>query len=72
MVDVMYEKSTAYFKKFQKRFKIVIYETEPKFEKSKLETMHTVIFRQLIVLTIAHLVLIISVLYLKLSHKSKI
>ena len=37
MVEAMYENSPEYFKKFQKRFKYNICETEPKLENTTIE-----------------------------------
>ena len=37
MVEAMYENSPEYFKKFQKRFKYNIFETEPKLEHTTIE-----------------------------------
>ena len=37
MVEAMYENSPEYFKKFQKRFKYTIFDTEPKPQDSGIE-----------------------------------
>ena len=37
MVEAMYENNLEYFKKFQKRFKYKIFETEPKLENITIE-----------------------------------